>query len=155
MINAVISVPIVGIVTPAAADEPSAVPAAPTASTLVELAADDGRATIERRMGTLRPLGLPLVETGIFAASQWEHTCIAPCSVTLDPRYAYRVAGDGLVPTDSFALPHTGDRVRVDARMGSSTGRIVGAVSAGARSRLTSFPSRSPSTRAPLRRTGV
>jgi hypothetical protein len=30
------------------------------------------------------------------------------------------------VPTESFSLPRGGDRVRVDARMGSSTGRVTG-----------------------------
>ena len=56
---------------------------------------------------------------------------MAPCTVKVDPRYAYRVAGDGLVPTDSFTLPRSGEHVRVDARMGSSTGRLAGAVVTG------------------------
>ncbi len=56
-------------VIPAAAhaDEPTA-PAttgvAPT--TVVELAADDQRATIERRVGTQSPSVLPIVETGVL-----------------------------------------------------------------------------------------
>ena len=50
----------------------------------------------------------------------------------LDTRYAYRVAGDGLVPTDSFSIPQSADRVRVDAKMGSSTGRVAGVVTTGA-----------------------
>jgi hypothetical protein len=112
-----------------AASAPASV-AAP--ASLVELAADDSRATIERRVGTTTPSGMPLVETGLFAVGQWEHACVAPCSVRLDPRYAYRVAGDGLVPTDSFALPRGDGRVRVDARMGSSTARIAGALTTGA-----------------------
>lgn len=107
-------------------------PAAPTASgPTVELSADDARATIERRVGTTSPGGMPLLETGLFSVGHWEQQCVAPCSVQLDPRYTYRVSGDGLVPTDGFAIPRSGagDRVRVDATMGSSTGRVVGAAS--------------------------
>ena len=115
--------------TAAAATAPAAVPAATAA--VVQLDADDHRATIERRVGTQSPSGLPLLETGFFSVGQWEHACVAPCTLPLDTRYAYRVAGDGLVPTESFSLPPTADRVRVDARMGSSTGRVAGAVTTG------------------------
>gem|GEM_PF-2597020 len=109
--------------------QPAAPPSiATTPPVTVELDADDARATIERRVGTTSPSGLPLVETGLFTVGQWQHQCAAPCSVKLDPRYAYRVAGDGLVPSDSFVLPRAGERVRVDARMGSSAGRVVGAL---------------------------
>lgn len=115
---------------PGAASAPPA-PAQSTApSTVVQLDADDHRATIERRAGTVSPSGMPLVETGLFSVGQWEHACVSPCTVKLDPRFAYRVAGDGLVPTDSFSLPRSGDRVRVDAKMGSSTGRVAGVLTA-------------------------
>jgi len=117
-------------VAPAAAPAPVA-PAAPASSTVVQLDADDHRATIERRVGTMSPSGMPLVETGLFSVGQWEHACVSPCTVKLDPRYAYRVAGDGLVPTDSFSLPRSGDRVRVDAKMGSATGRVAGVLTVG------------------------
>lgn len=127
----------------ARADEPSTAPATTGVSAkdaqekektvVVELAADDGRATIERRVSTTSPSGLPLVETGIFSVGQWEHACVSPCQVKLDPKYAYRVAGDGLVPTDSFALrPGGSERVRVDAKMGSSSGRVAGMLTTGA-----------------------
>ena len=110
------------------ADEPSAPATTGVPATIVELSADDQRATIERRVGTTSPSGLPIIETGILNMGQWESACIAPCEVKLDPRYAYRVAGDGLVPTDAFGLPRSGDRVRVDAKMGSSTSRVAGAL---------------------------
>jgi hypothetical protein len=116
----------------AAAPAPPPSAAAPAPASLVELAADDSRATIERRVGTTTPSGMPLFETGLFAVGQWEHACVAPCAMKLDPRYAYRVAGDGLVPTDSFALPRGDGRVRVDAKMGSSTGRVAGVLTTGA-----------------------
>lgn len=132
----VLAVPVLVALAPrtAHADEPALVgpPVAPQApSTVVQLDADDHRATIERRVGTVSPSGMPLVETGLFSVGQWEHACVSPCTVKLDPRYAYRVAGDGLVPTDSFALPRGGDRVRVDAKMGSSTGRVAGVLTVG------------------------
>lgn len=115
---------------PVTAPAPPAAPAAatPTATptATVQLDADDGRATIERRVGTHGPSGMPLLETGLFSVGQWEHACVLPCTAKLDTRYSYRVAGDGLVPTDSFSLPRGGDRVRVDAKMGSSTGRLAG-----------------------------
>ncbi len=114
---------------PAPASAPAA--AAPAASAVVQLDADDHRATIERRVGTQSPSGMPLLETGFFSVGQWEHACVAPCTVKLDTRYSYRVAGDGLVPTDSFSLPRSGDRVRVDAKMGSSTGRVTGVLTVG------------------------
>ena len=92
---------------------------------VVELSAADERATIERRASTTSPT-VPLLETGVLSMGHWEHACVSPCQMRLDPRYAYRVAGDGLVPSDSFTLPRGQDRVRVDARMGSSTGRVIG-----------------------------
>jgi len=111
---------------------PPPAPGSPPAAAIVELSADDGRATIERRTGTLSPSGMPLVETGVLTVGRWEHACVAPCTVKLDTRYEYRVAGDGLVPTESFGLPHSGDRVRVAAKMGSATGRVAGALTTGA-----------------------
>ena len=131
--------PVVGpppVAASAGAGSSAPVPAAPAPETtppsaVVQLDADDNRATIERRVGTASPSGMPLLETGLFAIGQWQHACVAPCTLALDTRYSYRVAGDGLVPTDSFSLPRTGDRVRVDAKMGSSTGRVAGALTTG------------------------
>jgi hypothetical protein len=127
----VLAVPVLVAIAPgtAHADEPAA---AAAATAVVQLDADDSRATIERRVGTQSPSGLPLLETGILSVGQWEHACVSPCTLALDTRYAYRVAGDGLVPTDSFALPRSDGRVRVDAKMGSSTGRVAGALTTGA-----------------------
>jgi hypothetical protein len=111
---------------------PATAPVTAPATAVVQLDADDNRATIERRVGTQSPSGMPLFETGLFSVGQWEHACVAPCTLKLDTRYAYRVAGDGLVPTDSFSIPQSADRVRVDAKMGSSTGRVAGALTTGA-----------------------
>jgi hypothetical protein len=96
------------------------------ASPVIELHADDGNATIERRTGTSSLAGIPLVDASVASVGHWEQACVAPCALRLDPRYTYRVAGDGLVPSSSFALPRNGDHVRVDAKMGSQTGRLLG-----------------------------
>jgi hypothetical protein len=143
MTLSILAVPILVTFAPATAradDAPAApapTPIGPPAPALagpaavVELSADDGRATIERRVGTIGPSDMPLVETGVITVGQWEQACVAPCTVKLDTRYSYRVAGTGLVPTESFGLPHSADRVRVEAKMGSSTGRVAGALTTG------------------------
>src|SRR5580704_4336542 len=45
----------------------------------------------------------------IAGVATWTPECIAPCEARLDPKFTYRVAGDGLVPSDSFVLPRDGD----------------------------------------------
>jgi hypothetical protein len=129
------------LVIPAAAHAEDAAPApAPAPKTeakaeaqpgvAVQLSADDNRATIERRVATTSVPALPGLETGIIGLGHWEHTCVAPCDgVKLDPKYTYRVSGDGLVPTDSFSVPRDAGQMKVDAKMGSSTGRVLGAAS--------------------------
>jgi hypothetical protein len=117
----------------ALADEPALAPptagtpqATPAHGVLVELQANDGRATIERRVGTTSLVGIPFADASLAAVGHWAEECIAPCEVKLDPRYSYRVAGDGLTPSGSFALPRDTDRVRLSAEMGSSPARIAG-----------------------------
>jgi hypothetical protein len=114
---------------PSAASTPATPPATP--APMVELSADAPNATIEKRVGTTSPNGVPLLETGIFSVGQWQQACVVPCQQRLDPNFTYRVAGDGLVPTGSFALPRGGDRVRVDAKLGDSNARMGGAVLTG------------------------
>ena len=111
---------------------PVAAQAEEAAGPVVELSADDGSAAIEKRTGTSGPSGLGLLETGALSAGHWQHACVAPCAIRLDSNFAYRVAGEGLVPTGSFVLPRGGDRVHVDAHMGSSPARVSGMLLAGA-----------------------
>lgn len=92
----------------------------------VTLRADDTRATIERRVGTTSYAGLPLADASFGSIAQWQAACVAPCDLKLDQRYSYRVAGDGLVPSESFTLPRDRDRLKLDAKMGSSYGRLGG-----------------------------
>ncbi len=118
---------------PAAASTPPAATAAkPEAArdagktVTVELQASSTRATIEKRVGTTSLPALPFSDTSFGSVSHWESACIAPCELKLDPHYAYRVAGDGLTPSDSFALPRSRDRVTLSAEMGSSPARLAG-----------------------------
>ncbi len=117
------------------ADEPAVAPAAATPVAApapsaplptVELRADDEHATIERRLGTSTYSGVPFADVSVASIATWQQACVAPCQIQLDPHFTYRVAGDGLVPSSSFALPRSGDHVRVDAKMGSQTGRLLG-----------------------------
>jgi hypothetical protein len=116
---------------PTATPAPSAT-ATPTPTPTVELRATDQRAVIERRTGTSGPSGFAFSDASFFSMGHWEHACVAPCQLKLDPRFTYRVSGEGLVPTDSFTIPQGRDRVRLDARMGSSTGRLAGILLTGA-----------------------
>jgi hypothetical protein len=123
---------------PAWADEPAPVPsgaaampsgtpqATPPRGVIVELQANDGRATIERRVGTTSLAGMPFTDVSFASVGHWAEECIAPCEVKLDPRYSYRVGGEGLTPSGSFALPRDKDRVHLAAEMGSSSARLAG-----------------------------
>jgi hypothetical protein len=103
----------------ARADEPAPGPT-------VSLHATEAGTRLERRTQTQTYGGLPFKDATIFGVSTWEPACAAPCDVKLDPRFAYRVAGEGMVPSDSFALPARDERLAVDAKMGSSTQRLAG-----------------------------
>jgi hypothetical protein len=98
----------------------------------VFLRADDPHATLERRAKVETYSGLPIKDATIAGVATWTPECVAPCEVRLDPKYTYRVAGDGLVPSDSFVLPRDGDPVVVDATMGSAYGRLGGLALSGA-----------------------
>ena len=95
--------------------------------TTVELHANDGRATLERRRATHALGGLGLPDLAIGGVTEWEPVCTSPCAMPVSRRSTYRVAGDGLVPSSTFALP-TGSRLRLDADLGSSKGRVSGAL---------------------------
>jgi hypothetical protein len=92
--------------------------AAQKSDVVIVLEADDPHAMLERRPVTLE--------------RTWEQTCLMPCEVAVDPKYAYRIAGDGLVPSDTFLLPSGKDAVKIDAKMGSSRARMGGILLVGA-----------------------
>ncbi len=118
------------------ADEPAAQAVAPLApapkadskTVTVDLQANDGRATVERRLGTTSLVGWPFTDASFASVGHWEQACVAPCEVKLDPHFTYRVSGDGLTPSESFALPRGKDQVKLWADMGSSKGRLAGIV---------------------------
>jgi hypothetical protein len=107
---------------PARADEPAPAADAPT----VTLHASEAGTRLERRTQTQTYGGLPFKDATLFGIATWEPACAAPCGTKLDPRFAYRVAGEGLVPSDAFALPASHDGLAVDAKMGSSYQRMAG-----------------------------
>lgn len=116
--------------TPPSPPSPSPAPAAAAnePTVLVELHANDGKATLERRTSTQAFTGLGLPDLGIGGVTEWETACVAPCTAAVSPRYTYRVAGEGLVPSSTFALPRGNTRLRLDADLGSSRGRVSGAL---------------------------
>jgi hypothetical protein len=129
---------------PAAADEAAPAPPAPPPVSAaapppapearrveVELQSNDSRATIERRVGTTSLAGLPFVDGSFAGVGLWQEECVAPCEVKLDPRYSYRVAGEGVTPSESFALPKGRDKVHISAEMGSSRWRLAGILTTG------------------------
>lgn len=114
-------------VTSAGVAEEAAVPTArPSQGVTVFLHADNPRATLEKRVKVETYGGLPLKDLSIAGVATWTPECTAPCEARVDPKYTYRVAGDGLVPSDSFTLPRGGDSLTVDAQMGSANGRLGG-----------------------------
>ena len=127
-LGASVSIALVSFVSTARAEEaPAPAPKAEPGKTLtVELQSNSTRATIEKRVGTTSLPALPFSDTSFGSVSHWEHACVAPCDLKLDPHYAYRVAGDGLTPSQSFALPRDKERITLSAEMGSSTARLSG-----------------------------
>jgi hypothetical protein len=116
---------------PAVIVETPAPPAPTSNGVIVHLHADDPRATLERRSKVETYGGLPIKDASIAGVATWTPECVAPCEVAIDPRYAYRVGGDGLVPSSTFTLPRDGD-VTVDAQMGSAYKRLGGLALTGA-----------------------
>ena len=106
---------------------PEVQPPAPKPVTVV-LRADGRNATLQRETSVQSYVGLPIKDASLVSLGTWEPACVAPCTVKVDPRFTYRVGGDGLVPSDSFTVPQDADHLRVDATMGSAEGRLGGAV---------------------------
>ena len=65
---------------------------------------------------------------GSFAAGieQWTEVCTAPCGEVVDPKGAYKVIGVGVVPTETFRLPHSEQEVRLKVDAGSPGIRTLG-----------------------------
>ena len=101
-------------------------PADPTVT--VDLHANDGRATLERRRATHTFSGLGMPDLGIGGVTEWEAVCVSPCATPVSRNATYRVAGDGLVPSSTFAIAGGTPRLRLDADLGSSKSRISGAL---------------------------
>jgi hypothetical protein len=98
----------------------------PAGEVTVVLHADTPRATIERREKVETYAGIPIKDAAIAGVATWTPECTAPCQTKLDSKYTYRIAGDGLVPSDSFVLPRDRGPLVMDATMGNATGRLGG-----------------------------
>ncbi len=134
------------ISTRAFADEPPVAPATTTAPATaiapppadgplpvaVTLHASEPGTRLERRTQTQTYGGLPFKDASLFGVATWEPACAAPCGAKLDPKFAYRVTGEGFVPSDPFALPLGSPALGVDAKMGSETERLGGIALTGA-----------------------
>jgi hypothetical protein len=96
----------------AGAEEPPERPARlhPSPGVLVTVESDDASVRLER------------VEPG--AAPQ--PRCVAPCRRWLERDALYRIAGDGIRPTQPFRLPAAGSDATVSVRAGSSRRYIAG-----------------------------
>lgn len=117
---------------PALAEEAEGAPPTPSERVTVVLRADNPHATLERRAKVETYAGLPIKDAAIAGVATWTPECTAPCEASLDPKFTYRIGGDGLVPSDAFTVPHGANPFLVDARMGSATGRLGGLAVAGA-----------------------
>lgn len=91
----------------------------PPSGVFVTLDAPQG-AVLQRRTGTIASTGK------MNGAAIWSDSCSAPCDTTVLPG-SYRVAGPHFRSSNEFDLPASG-RVRVDAKLGSASGSLAGAI---------------------------
>ncbi|MBI5532174.1 MAG: hypothetical protein HY898_05645 [Deltaproteobacteria bacterium] len=71
------------------------------------------------------PLLRHIIEQG---QTRWQLVCERPCQVALDPRFVYKIAGEGWVESNQFMLPPGQNRATIRAEVGSRTSLIAGFV---------------------------
>jgi hypothetical protein len=110
---------------PASPAEVKSAPTAPPNTLDVTLTVNDGRAVLQRSTGTLDVT----VGNRQGHADSFENVCAAPCGQVKVPDSGgrFRVGGEGLVPTATFAL-HQGAKNQVDASMAATSKRTAGQV---------------------------
>ncbi len=132
MLGAILAVALTATSTPASADPlyapgapPAAAAAATPAWTRVHIGTTAPGVVLERRLGSLPgdPEQLP---RGPYANGepQWQPVCTAPCDAAVPLGGDYRIAGEGVTTSSSFALHGPATQLHVDA--GSHTLRRVG-----------------------------
>ncbi len=86
---------------------------------------NDPRALVQQKTGNveLTLMGDDGLEQG--TGEIWTTVCSAPCRRALDPRGTFRVAGDGITPSDDFQLAER-DAVDLDVHAGSQARRSGG-----------------------------
>jgi hypothetical protein len=120
----------------------SAVPGAAAAgTTYVAIETDNPSVWLQRRIGSLkrRPEGMatgdptvgqappiydPPAAYGPYWVSDWERICITPCHKPVASGGIYRIAGDGVSPSEGF--PIEGPRANLKVSTGSSSARSAG-----------------------------
>jgi hypothetical protein len=139
---------------PAPSTPPAAAPAPPAAAptvappgaaapgtTYVAIETDNPSVWLQRRIGSLkrRPEGMatgdptvgqappiydPPAAYGPYWVSDWERICITPCHKPVASGGIYRIAGDGVSPSEGFPLE--GPRANLQVSTGSSSARSAG-----------------------------
>jgi hypothetical protein len=129
---------------PPTSPPPAAAPAPPpgaAGTTYVAIDTDDPGVWLQRRIGSLkrRPEGMatgdpkpgepppvydPPAAYGPYWESDWERICITPCHKPVASGGIYRIAGDGVAPSDGFPLE--GPRANLKVDTGSSSARSAG-----------------------------
>jgi hypothetical protein len=120
---------------------PLAAPAAAAGpSTYVWIETTDPHVSLERRIGSLEKpsIGTGLAEPGsapgAYGASSsygaywepdWERVCVTPCQMPVATGGVYRIAGEGITPSEGF--PVTAGRMKLDVTPGSASAKSVGA----------------------------
>jgi len=100
---------------------------------VVSFTSDDPKATLQRYVGSgdvavdyVTPYGTT-VATGDAELSLYRDVCSSPCTQHVSPEGRFRVAGEGLIPTESFTLSKGGPN-HVAASMSSRGKRTAGKV---------------------------
>jgi hypothetical protein len=97
----------------------------------VELQSDRENTTLLRMTRAGGVVGARVYGSVVGVAEWYQPVCTAPCAVDADPNAIYRVAGRGVTPSDSFALPPASEKVGLRVRAGSSAVRAGGWLSVG------------------------
>jgi len=111
---------------PSARAEPLPVPApAPSEkNTRVRIVSPNPASTLERRIGSLATG--PAVPESQYASAipRWEQVCVVTCPEAIPIGGEYRIAGQGVTPSSSFAL--RAPSVELHVKPGSHTARRIG-----------------------------
>ena len=106
--------------------------AGPSAGVRVRIATDDPRVTLFRLIdridvGEAFVAGVAFIPV-IVMSKQPVPECEAPCDKSVDPRFAYLVAGKGITPSSPFAFPRGPSAYDLKVDAGSSSAHTAGVI---------------------------